>query len=309
MARFLSDFGPPADASNAHDRQSWIGYIEEIAADQGYFQSLGQNHFAFFTEGSPSLLVSFETLDQIRHDHPSQMPVGYRKARESGWSHLTVVADGSTWWRDAAVYGYFDRLLDQGFFEDFDRVVFYGAKAGGYAAAAFSVTAPGSTVFAVQPVATLDPSVAGWDPRFRTDRRLEFRGRYGYAPDMIDAADQVYVLFDPLEPLDAMHAALFKGPQVVHLTCPHLGSDIATALDRMGMLPGLMDAVLDDRLTQPLFAQVWRGRHLHPDYLMRLVDLNVARGRIDRAQRLCRSAVRSDVDPRFEQRLADLQPR
>ena len=40
----------------------------------------------------------------------------------------------------------------------------------------------------MQPQATLDPRVAEWDDRFLHMRRTDFTDRYGYAPDMLDAA-------------------------------------------------------------------------------------------------------------------------
>ena len=64
--------------------------------------------------------------------------------REHRWSHMALISDSDTWFRDPAVYGWFDRLVDEGFFDEFDRVLFYGAGPCGYAAAAFSVSAPGA---------------------------------------------------------------------------------------------------------------------------------------------------------------------
>lgn len=60
--------------------------------------------------------------------------------------------------------------------EDFDRVVFYGAGAAGYAAAAYSITAPQAELVLIAPRATLDPGLAGWDERHRIARRINFRG-------------------------------------------------------------------------------------------------------------------------------------
>ena len=65
------------------------------------------------------------------------------------------------WFRYPKVHAYFNRLVDDGFFDDLDKVVFYGAGPCGYAAATFSVAAPGATVVAIQPQATLDPRVTG----------------------------------------------------------------------------------------------------------------------------------------------------
>ena len=77
-----------------------------------------------------------------------------------------------------------------GFFDDFDHVVFYGAGPCKYAAAAFSVAAPAATVDAIQPQTTLDPRITDWDDRYMKMRRTDFTSRYGYAPDMLDAAEQ-----------------------------------------------------------------------------------------------------------------------
>ena len=105
-------------------------------------------------------------------------------------------------------------LVYDKFFDDFDQVVFYGAGPRGYAAAAFSVAAPGATIVALQPQATLDPRVTEWDDRHLKIRRTHFTSLYGYAPDMLDAAKQAYVIYDPYERLDAAHAAMFTRSNV-----------------------------------------------------------------------------------------------
>ena len=118
------------------------------------------------------------------------MPLGAEHRAAGGWSHLCLIAEGDTWFRDPAVYAYFDRLVDDAFFEDFDHVLFYGAGMAGYAACAYSVAAPGAQVLALNPRATLDPAAGRWDDRDRAARRLDFTSRYGYAPDMLEGAAQ-----------------------------------------------------------------------------------------------------------------------
>ena len=53
--------------------------------------------------------------------------MGWDHGAALGWSHLCMVSRGDTWFRDRRVYGFFDRLIDDGFFEDFEQVIFYGA--------------------------------------------------------------------------------------------------------------------------------------------------------------------------------------
>ena len=189
-----TDTLPATDAPTDADAD-WLAQLDAIGDEKGYFQTVGPHHWALFVDEAPTLLVSFETKDNLRA-RPGQLPVAHAIAAKHGWSHLCLIADGPTWYRDPAVYGYFDRLVDDAFFEDFDRVLFFGAGQGGYAAAAFSVTAPGASVLLMNPRATLNPTIARWDNRDRAARRLDFTSRYGYAPDMIEGAGKVFVLHE-----------------------------------------------------------------------------------------------------------------
>ncbi len=302
-----SDGDTNDDGFPSGNTQNWLDGFAAMLADTGLIEALGDHHWAVFSERGPTLLISFEGLDDIRSGHPTQLPLGFRVAQGKGWSHLCIIADGPTWWRDPAVYDYFDRLIDNEFLERFERVTFYGASDGGYAAAAFSVAAPGANVLVLQPVATLRPDQAGWDRRFTEHRRLDFTARYGFAPDMIDGAEQVFVVFDPTQPEDTMHATLFRGPQVTRLLCPHLGERTDFGLGSMGLLTRLIEEVCEDRLTAPLFAQLWRGRRRHRPYLSDLIAINRKRGHLDRAIRVCRFDAETLNDLRFKRRLDELE--
>lgn len=267
------------DAGEAGSDSDWLAIMDEIGEEAGYFERLGSQHSAFFSDQGPVLLVSFETLRGVRDAGGGQMPLGYQIAAPRGWSSLTIIADEGSWYRDKAVYGFFDRLVDDAFFEDFDRVVFYGAGMGGYGAAAFSVVAPGATVLALAPQASLDTDVAEWDRRFLTARRRDFTSRYGFAPDMIDGAGKVFLLYDPLNQIDAVHVAMFRGSHVTKLRARHIGRDPQAELARMKVLRPLIDAACTGTLSAHRFARLWRARQTHPQYLGRLV------GRVQQANR------------------------
>lgn len=283
----------------------WLARLDAIGEDKGYFQTVGPRHWALFVDESPTLLVSFETVEQVRA-RPGGLPAAHGIAAEHGWSHLCLIAEGETWYRDPAVYGYFDRLVDDAFFEDFDRVLFYGAGMGGYAAAAFSVTAPGAHVLLVNPRATLAPAAAGWDRRNLAARRLDFTTRYGYAPDMIEGAGKVVVLHDPTIPEDAMHAALFHAPYVTHLAARHLGDRLDWALGHMGLLGGLIEAGMEDRLTPTFWAAAWRRRREFGPYLRAILRAANDTGRVRHEAMICRSVNRRLNAPRFRKRLAEI---
>ncbi|TMM54896.1 phosphoadenosine phosphosulfate reductase [Sulfitobacter sabulilitoris] len=287
-------------------KDDWQRAIARVADDLGAFQPLGDAHFATFIDDDTTLLVTFETVQGIRSLSKMAQPFGWDLVKANGWSHLCVISDGDTWFRDPAVVGYFDRLVDDGFFDEFERVVFYGAGPCGYAAAAFSVAAPGATVVAIQPQATLDPCIAEWDDRFIGMRRTDFTSRYGYAPDMLDAADDAFVLYDPSQTLDAMHAALFTRPNVTKLRLRHLGGTIQTDLMDMDILFDLISEAGDGTLDAQGFARLYRARRTYPPYLRSVMAVLDRQGRAALLEALCVNVTTRMNAPRFARRLKSL---
>ena len=287
-------------------KSDWLNRLAGIASSRGGFRELGKRHFAAFISAGPTLLVTFETQAGIQGLTEEAQPLGWRLVREAGWSNLCLASDGDTWFRDEAVYAYFDELVDRGFFEEFERVIFYGAGPCAYAACAFSVAAPGAHVLAVQPQATLDPAMTEWDERFREMRRLDFTSRYGYAPDMLDAAGKAFVLYDPMDRLDAMHAALFARPNVTLLRLRRMGAALQGALLRMGMLHTLLRLVGTDRLDRHSFATLYRRRRRYPPYLRNLLSQLEIDEREPLIQALCQNVTQRMNLPRFRRRLRRL---
>jgi len=281
----------------------WFEQAGEIVEDRGDIERLGGKHIALRREGSSTLLVTFETLQGIEMLSPQAHPLGWHFADAHGWSQLTMISDGDTWFRDETLYAYFDRMVDDGYFDGFEHVMFYGAGPCGYAAAAFSVVAPGARVLVLQPQATLDAGIAGWDARFTEKRRLNFTDRYGYAPDMLEAANRAYIVFDPDEREDAMHAALFTRPNVTRLALRHMGSAIQTDLLRMEILNELIEAAARGRLSPARFARLARARRDHLPYLRRLLSKLELEGRTGLIRLLCRNVNARMRAPRFAKRL------
>lgn len=279
--------------------------MEAATEEEGYFHSLGARHWAFFADRGTSLLVSFETADEIRN-RKDNLPMAEAFATRHGWSHLCLMAEGATWFRDPAVYAFFDRQVDDAFFEDFDRVLFYGAGMAGYAACAYSVCAPGAQVLALNPRATLDPAQAVWDNRDRAARRLDFTSRYGYAPDMLEGAAGVTVVHDTTNAAEAAHAALFRAPYILRLSARYLGDDLQEHFNQMAILSDMIDAAMAGRLDRNLFSQLWRARRNHLSYLNTILDKAIASGRRQREIMVCRSVTARLRLPRYAKRLARL---
>ena len=282
----------------------WLAELESFGAARGYFQPLGSLHAAVFAEHSPdTLMVYFDSVPGARATNPAGLPQPVEIAEALGWSHLSLFSRKATWFRDHRVYRYFDRLVDDGFFETFGRVVFFGSGAGGYAAAAYSVAAPGSTVIAVAPQATLDPDVAEWDDRFVAMRRTSFTDRYGYAPDMVEAAARVFVLYDPLVELDAMHAALFRGANVDRIRFRNAGPGTGREFVAMGALRPVLEAAGEGRLDAGTMFRALRLRHDYQPYLRNLLGRLHAEERHLLTAILCRAALERRNSPRFRHHL------
>lgn len=250
----------------------------------------GPDHAAFFSEGDDTLVVGFQhwsTAMQAAYPRPPQV---LDCAQARGWSCLTLLARRADWFRAPIVADYFDAQTDSGFFDSFKRVFFVGSGMGGYAACAYSAAAPGARVMAIAPQATLDPAIAGWDTRYPSARRLDFSGRFGFAPAMLDAAEQAFILHDPRHKLDAMHAALFTRPNVTVLRLPDLGPQTAHALAGLGVLEGLVDLLSDGALTPATSAHLLRARRTDPDWLARLVQTCLDAGQPARALRVAQHA-------------------
>ena len=300
-----SEMDVPVDASAATDRVSWLRLIECIGNEEGSFENLGNSHWAMFVEDGRDLVVTFESIATARA-RQGQMPLVHHIAAAKGWSHLCLISDGPTWFRDPAVYAYFDRLVDEAFFEDFDSVTFYGAGPMAYAACAFAVTAPGCNILALSPVATLSPALTGWDTRFKDARRLDFTSRYGYAPDMTEGCARLAVICDPRSKIDLMHAALFHAPQTLLIPARHAGEFIEPMLARIGVLDETIIEAAESRLTAASFATLWRKRLGDAIFLKHLLQAVEATGNRRRVIRLCEYVAARHRISRFHKRLAEL---
>lgn len=285
----------------------WIQEVKALGDMFGFFEPLGKHHHAAFIEKGDTLLVSFESLPAIQALSDNARPIGFDLARDNDWSCLTVISTRDTWFRDGEVYGFFDQMTDDGFFEDFDQVIFYGAGPCGHAACAYSVAAPGATVVALEPQATLDPRVTEWDDRFTHMRRANFTDRYGFAPDMLEAAQAAFIVYDPQNPLDAMHAALFERTGNSRFRARHLGDGMQAHLAQMGVLEPLVTSAAAGTLDAARFAQLYRKRRDHVPYCKKLFSVIEQQDRPFLAEAVCAYIVETFGAPRYRRKLKAMQ--
>jgi pimeloyl-ACP methyl ester carboxylesterase len=281
----------------------------QLGANEGFYREIGEEHSALFVESGSTLLVTFENLDHVSDRSADRLPWGYGFVTGQGWSMLGLMAHGWTWYREEAVFDFFDELSHTGFFDRFDKVVFYGASMGGYAAATFARSAPGSTVIAISPQSTLSREIAPWETRYHRVWRRDFseQSRYAFAPDGVLSARKVYLFYDPTSPLDAMHAALFRTGPVERFLCRRMGHRMASLWMGMGVLKPIIVSCVEGELETSSFYRMMRKRRESTRYERELLEAVQARGRPDLVRRVCQNVLARRRGPRFRRALIDAE--
>lgn len=299
----------PANAATRPTRADWQARMVEIGRMHGFFERLGRDHYALYVQEGDTLLVTFDEVARVIDKGDDALPVGFEAVKKREWSMLSILAENRSWFRDPGLYRFFDKLVDEGFFDSFDHVIFLGAgPMCGYAAAAFSVTAPGARVLALSPAATLDREAAPFELRFRAAWRKNFTDRYGYAPDMTEGAAKVHVIYDPLEVLDAAHAALFRGKTTQKLRFRGGGADLLSLLEPHRNLDRVLKATANNRMTPLRFAQIIRRlRQNNRRYLQSLLARAEERGGLKFAAIVARHGLDTTGSPHFARRLAAIE--
>lgn len=248
------------------DLSSWREKLAAFGEEEGFYRPLGARHDALFVKRGKTLVVTFENLDHVFENNEDRMPWGYKFVTRNNWSMLGMMAHEWTWYRDEAVCDFFDELRDSGFFGQFNRVVFYGASMGGYAACAFSSAAKDAIIVAISPQSTLDPKIVPWEKRYARADSSRFNSRYGFAPDEAAAAKRFYLFYDPFNPPDKGHADLFVSPNVSKLTCRFAGHRIASLWIKLGLLQKIIIKCVNDDLSPKTYHHLMRARRNSPRF-------------------------------------------
>ena len=292
---------PPSDSMAA----DWAAIALDLAGAGGFYREKGEHSFLYIPRGK-TLIVTFDNLDIAMGKRDDRRPWGFAFIEKQGWSMLGVMANGWTWYRDPWVIEEFERLAAEDFFNRFERVVFYGASMGGYAAAAFSRACPGADVVAISPQSTLDKRLVPWETRYKVAWSRDFSGPYGDAAEASRTAGRVMIFHDPLEPLDHSHAERFTGANVQHLRTPLLGHRLGSSLSQMGLLSPVILEALSGDLVPVRFYQRLRARHEFPRYQKELFQRALARQRPGLARKVGRWVLRRGDHPFIRQAMAAL---
>ncbi|MEM1273802.1 MAG: phosphoadenosine phosphosulfate reductase [Pseudomonadota bacterium] len=293
------------------DKATRLNRLAEIGRTHGYFRRISAQHSALFVEEGDTLLVSFDAIDRVINHGAGGLPMGFHAVKEDQVSLLSILAKRQSWFRDGALFDYVDALVDDGFFDQFEQVLFLGiGPMCGYGALSFSVAAPSARVLAISPAATLDRDAAPFERRYRGAWRLNFTDRYGYAPDMVEAAAQATIIYDPSDPMSASHAALFDGANTTRLKLRFGGMSIGAMLEASGGLWTLLERAWTGPITPAAFARVARpARRSFPPYLGRLISQADQTGHPRLARAAAEYGQKLGDDPRFKQAAGMLRSR
>ncbi len=256
------------------------------AASGGFFWE-GPENAVLFEPRSKRLIVSFDNISSVREEG-QRWPWGFKvMSRDMNCSVLGVMGTQRNWFRQEFVHDAFESLRDQGFFQQFDEILFYGASMGGFAALAYSGCAPGANVLAIAPQSTLDRDILPDDNRWGWTARLDWKGRFNDAADCVGAARDVTIISDPYFGPDVAQVSRIRGDNITRLKAPFMGHQLPNAFHLMGMLKPLLYAGAGGTLTPQLYYKLFRARRDLPRYQHDILMHAEERGKLRSAIRVC----------------------
>lgn len=269
---------------DSEQSRSWRARARAMAGPEGFFRHAEGHTLLYIPRDPKVLVVTFANRDDAMNS--DGMAFGHSFVEKQGWSMLGVLASNWMWYRHDWVLRRFFQLKRKKFFNQFDRVIFYGASMGGYAAAAFSPFCRKAEVVVMSPQSTLDKAVVPWETRYEQAWDRDFSGPYGDAAVVSGSARRVTILYDPYEKLDAAHVARFQNPNVVKLRCPMLGHRLASSLAQMGILSPIITKAMNGELQRAEFYRLLRARHGFHRYQAELFHRCLSRGHEGLARRV-----------------------
>ncbi len=240
----------------------WQQALSFLSNNEGFFRKLKNNSIVYIKPpGATRLYVGFDDLSRLGGKSPQRDPWGIKFALQQGWAYLGVMPDSSYWYRDDELFDALEGLSADGLFDGYEKILFSGTSMGAYASLAFADIAPGANVLAFAPQNTLDPKKVPWERRFERGRAADWSGRYREGADGIARANQVYVLYDPLERGDKLHANMVQGDNVEKRIAYGCGHRIALIARNIGALKGLTIHAMEGELTPENYRELmaWRG--------------------------------------------------
>lgn len=270
----------------------WLSDLRRSDFRKGWYQSDETFAVQFTHRSSDVLVVSFDNLSNVSDPSLARETWGYSFYAAEGWSHLGVMAFEKNWYRDDALFDLIE--AQQSLFSQYKTVVMTGTSMGAYAATAFADLAPGCTVVAFSPQATLDKARVPWEKRFNSGRKRDWSGRYANGPDHCKQASDVFIIYDPYFEPDRRHAQMYQGPNIRHLKSWYSSHKSAQFMRRAGILKAVMLEAVAGTLTTARYYKLSRSRRDLVWYYNGLADHLLLRGHTRLASQLADHLVTLD---------------
>ncbi|HDZ33655.1 MAG TPA: cytosolic protein [Pseudoalteromonas sp.] len=187
-----------------------------------------------FIDINKPLLFTFSpagTNVQEQDLHPDFAPWGYHLAQKQNVNIIAFQHLGkSNWFRNRNLIFFLEQLST--LLTPFNCRLGYGLSRGGFAVGAFAKLLKLNQVLFFHPVSTKNKELVPWDDRSSTDIAQQFDWQQDYHDlDLGDA--QGYIIYDPTNRIDRMHAKRYK--QLTHLRVFGMGHGThATYLNKFG---------------------------------------------------------------------------
>ena len=254
----------------------WLADLRRSDFRKGWYHSDDKFAAQFTQRAGDTLIVSFDNLSNVKDPSLARETWGYGFYAKEGWSHLGVMAFEKNWSRDDALFDFMEEK--QALFKGFSRVIMTGTSMGAYAATAFADLAPGCTVVAFSPQATLKKSAVPWEERFNSGRKQDWSGRYAHGPDHCKQAKDVFVVYDPYFEPDRLHAEFYQGDNIHHLKSWYSSHKSAQFMRRAEILKSVMQEAVAGTLTPAVYYKQFRARRDLIWYYNGLADHLIGKG-------------------------------
>lgn len=262
----------------------WLDELRPGGEGLGFIEKNLRHSLMFVKRPSTRLLVTFDNLSNVNDSRHEREPWAFKFAQDNGLSHLGIMAHVSDWYRDADLIARFERLVAEGFFNNYERVVFAGVSMGGFAAIAFGSLVEGAHVVAVNPQSTLDTELVPWETRYENGRRQDWTLPLSDAAALTGKLERVNIFYDPYHELDQKHIDRFSGDNVRVFNCWFSAHKTAVFLRKIDALKAVMQHCIFDELTGPVFYGLYRARRNLPWYRGAIAAYFEGKGRTEIAE-------------------------
>lgn len=279
--------GFPVDALEVLDTSSFDWMRAETFRRGGRVWE-SRDHIIVHVPGYERLVVTFDNLAASREEE-KRMPWGYDAIMGQGWGCLGVMTKKKSFFQCPGLHDDLERIKAEGLFEEYDGVSFYGASAGGFAAAAFAGLSPGATVVAMSPQSSLSNKHAPFETRYSHARQSEGWNdtpdrAYRDAVSGIRTAGKAYLIYDPMEPIDRQHIARLRGSNTIELRAANFTHKLPPMFRRMGTLKTLAVETMKGEMTESAFYKLIRGRKDVIPHALQVINNALDRGHLDLAE-------------------------